>query len=164
LTAFCLTKNLANLDDEKHVHPLQLDVIERIVTLRSNPDEIVLTPFMGVGSEVYGALINGRRAIGIELKSSYFKQAKVNVREADSFEVEDCAMQELSPFKISLKDSGATRKFQLLSELSQSAVKTMFERHKRACEVVGCQMDPYYLADAVIEAKRLERKRSAAKV
>jgi hypothetical protein len=82
----------------------------------------------------------------------------------DSFEVEDCAMQELSPFKISLKDSGATRKFQLLSELSQSAVKTMFERHKRACEVVGCQMDPYYLADAVIEAKRLERKRSAAKV
>lgn len=69
-------------DDEKHVHPLQLDVIERVVVLRSNPGEIVLTPFMGVGSEVYGALINGRKAIGIELKTSYFKQAKKNVREA----------------------------------------------------------------------------------
>jgi DNA modification methylase len=82
LTAFCLTKNRETRNDEKHVHPLQLDVIERIVTLRSNPDEIVLTPFMGVGSEVYGALINGRRAIGIELKSVVFQTGKVNVREA----------------------------------------------------------------------------------
>jgi len=69
-------------DDEKHVHPLQLDVIERCVILRSNPGEIVLTPFMGVGSEVYGALINGRRGIGIELKGSYYKQAVKNVRHA----------------------------------------------------------------------------------
>ena len=66
-------------DDEKHIHPLQLDVIERIVVLRSNPDEVVLTPFMGVGSEVYGALINGRKGIGIELKGSYFKQAVRNL-------------------------------------------------------------------------------------
>jgi hypothetical protein len=65
-------------DDEKHVHPLQLDVIERIVELRSNPGETVLTPFMGVGSEVYGAVLNGRKAIGIELKPSYFKQAVKN--------------------------------------------------------------------------------------
>lgn len=65
-------------DDEKHVHPLQLDVIERMVVLRSNPGETVLTPFMGVGSEVYGAVLNGRRAIGIELKPSYFKQAVKN--------------------------------------------------------------------------------------
>lgn len=69
-------------DDEKHVHPLQLDVIERVVTLRSNPGEVVLTPFMGVGSEVYGALINGRKAIGIELKESYYRQAVKNVRAA----------------------------------------------------------------------------------
>lgn len=69
-------------DDEKHVHPLQLDVIERVVVLRSNPGETVLTPFMGVGSEVYGALINGRRGIGIELKPSYYKQAVKNCRQA----------------------------------------------------------------------------------
>jgi DNA modification methylase len=69
-------------DDEKHVHPLQLDVIERVVILRSNPGEVVLTPFMGVGSEVYGAVLNARRAIGIELKASYFKQAVLNVRAA----------------------------------------------------------------------------------
>lgn len=66
-------------DDEKHVHPLQLDVIERVVVLRSNPGEVVLTPFMGVGSEVYGAVVNGRKGIGIELKASYFRQAKWNV-------------------------------------------------------------------------------------
>lgn len=66
-------------DDEKHVHPLQLDVIERIVILRSNPGETVLTPFMGVGSEIYGALLNGRKGIGIELKESYYKQALKNV-------------------------------------------------------------------------------------
>lgn len=65
-------------DDEKHVHPLQLDVIERIVILRSNPGETVLTPFMGVGSEVYGALLNGRKGLGVELKASYYKQAIKN--------------------------------------------------------------------------------------
>ncbi len=69
-------------DDEKHVHPLQLDVIERVVVLRSNEGETVLTPFMGVGSEVYGAVINGRQGIGIELKSSYFKQAVLNLEAA----------------------------------------------------------------------------------
>jgi DNA modification methylase len=66
-------------DDEKHVHPLQLDVIDRIVTLWSNPGEIVLTPFMGVGSEVYSAVEAGRRAIGIELKPSYYNQARRNL-------------------------------------------------------------------------------------
>ena len=66
-------------DDEKHVHPLQLDVIDRIVELYSNPGEIVLTPFMGVGSEVYSPVSMGRKAIGIELKDSYFKQAKINL-------------------------------------------------------------------------------------
>ena len=65
--------------DEKHVHPLQLDVIDRAVTMWSNPGETVLTPFMGVGSEVYGAVSLGRRGIGIELKESYFKQAIKNM-------------------------------------------------------------------------------------
>jgi DNA modification methylase len=66
-------------DDEKHVHPLQLDVIERLVELYSNPDEVVLTPFMGVGSEIYGAVKKGRKGIGIELKDSYYKQALRNL-------------------------------------------------------------------------------------
>ncbi len=66
-------------DDEKHVHPLQLDVIDRVVTLRSNKGENVFTPFMGVGSEVYSAVSNGRRGIGAELKPSYFKQAVLNL-------------------------------------------------------------------------------------
>lgn len=69
-------------DDEKHVHPLQLDVIDRIVTLRSNPGEVVLTPFMGVGSEVYSAVRLGRKGVGVELKASYFKQAIKNVESA----------------------------------------------------------------------------------
>lgn len=66
-------------DDEKHVHPLQLDVIDRLVDLYSNVGETILTPFMGVGSEVYSPVSLGRKAIGIELKDSYFKQAKINL-------------------------------------------------------------------------------------
>jgi DNA modification methylase len=76
-------KHVRQEEDEKHVHPLQLDVIERCVILRSNPNEIVVTPFMGVGSEVYGAIINGRRAIGIELKEPYYRQAVRNAIEAE---------------------------------------------------------------------------------
>jgi hypothetical protein len=70
--------------DEKHVHPLQLDVIDRILTLWSNPGETVLTPFMGVGSEVYSAVLAGRRGIGAELKPSYYRQAVRNVESAAS--------------------------------------------------------------------------------
>jgi DNA modification methylase len=66
-------------EDEKHVHPLQLDVIERVLHLWSNPGETVLTPFMGVGSEVYGAVRLGRRGIGVELKPSYYRQALRNL-------------------------------------------------------------------------------------
>ena len=62
--------------------PADRGYIERCVVLWSNPGETVLTPFMGVGSEVYGALINGRRAIGIELKPSYFRQAQQNCKAA----------------------------------------------------------------------------------
>lgn len=70
-------------DDEKHVHPLQLDVIDRSVILYTNPGEVVLTPFMGVGSEVFSPVSLGRKAIGIELKYSYFKQALKNMAEVD---------------------------------------------------------------------------------
>ena len=66
-------------EDEKHLCPLQLDVIERACVLWSNPGETVITPFMGVGSETYGAVLNGRRAIGIELKPSYYNQAVKNM-------------------------------------------------------------------------------------
>ena len=76
-------------EDEKHVHPLQLDVIERACVLWSNPGEVVLTPFMGVGSECYGALINNRKAIGIELKHSYYKQAEKNLEHANKLEIEE---------------------------------------------------------------------------
>ena len=69
-------------NDEKHVHALQLDVIDRAIVMRSNPGETVLTPFMGVGSEVYGAVTLGRRGIGIELKTSYFRQSIKNMRAA----------------------------------------------------------------------------------
>jgi DNA modification methylase len=69
-------------DDEKHVHPLQLDVIDRCLVLWSSPGENVLTPFMGVGSEVYAAVCQGRRGIGIELKASYYRQAAINVQAA----------------------------------------------------------------------------------
>lgn len=79
-------------NDEKHVHPLQLDVIERACVLWSNPGEVVLTPFMGVGSETYGAVINGRKALGFELKNTYFRQSVKNMAAA-----ENNAEQELIP-------------------------------------------------------------------
>lgn len=69
-------------EDEKHVHPLQLDVIERGVILWSNPGEKVWSPFMGVGSEVYGAVLNNRFGVGAELKPSYYNQAVKNVKQA----------------------------------------------------------------------------------
>lgn len=66
--------------DEKHICPLQLDVIERLVELYSNPGDIVFTPFLGIGSEAYISLKMGRKAIGIELKEAYFKQAVENCK------------------------------------------------------------------------------------
>lgn len=71
-------------DDEKHVHPLQLDVIERYLDLRTRPGEKVLTPFMGVGSEVYAAVQMDRFAIGCELKPSYYAQAVANLAQVDA--------------------------------------------------------------------------------
>mgnify|MGYP007071615189 FL=1 len=70
-------------EDEKHVHPLQLDVVERACVLFSNPGETVVTPFMGVGSEVFGAIQCGRRGVGVELKDSYYRQAVRNLEAVD---------------------------------------------------------------------------------
>ena len=71
-------------DDERHISPLQLDVIERGIDLWTNPNDLVFTPFLGIGSEAYVALQMGRRAIGSELKPSYFDLAVRNCREAIS--------------------------------------------------------------------------------
>lgn len=76
-------------EEEKHVCPLQLDVIERLLTLYSNPDDIVLTPFMGVGSEVFTALCMGRKSLGIELKPTYFRQAIKNIERANAAALEE---------------------------------------------------------------------------
>jgi DNA modification methylase len=67
-------------DDERHICPLQLDVIERCLQLWTNPGDIVLTPFMGIGSECYVSVKMGCKAIGIELKPSYFNLAKRNMK------------------------------------------------------------------------------------
>lgn len=76
-------KEARDVEDEKHLHPLQLDVIARCVALWSNPGETTITPFMGVGSEVYQPVRMGRRAIGIELKPTYFRQAVRNCEDAE---------------------------------------------------------------------------------
>lgn len=76
---------IADADDEnyeKHVHPLQLDVIDRIIQMRSNPGEVVFTPFLGVGSEAYSAITSGRKGIGVELKTQYYTQAVTNLDRA----------------------------------------------------------------------------------
>jgi len=75
-------------DDERHICPLQLDVIERAMQLWSKPDDVVLTPFMGIGSEAYMAVKMGRKAIGVELKESYFRIASQNMKQAEETQYE----------------------------------------------------------------------------
>ena len=70
-------------DDERHICPLQLDVIERAMQLWSKPGDVVFTPFLGIGSEAYVAVKMGRKAIGSELKPSYFKLAARNLKDAE---------------------------------------------------------------------------------
>lgn len=79
-------------DGEKHVHPLQLDVIDRLVDLYSNPGEVVLSPFAGVGSEIFSAVSMGRKAIGAELKDTYFAQMVENMKKAKTRFKEDAQM------------------------------------------------------------------------
>lgn len=72
-------KDARESDDERHICPLQLDVIERCIALWSNPNDIILDPFAGIGSTAYTALKMGRRTVGVELKESYYEQAVKNV-------------------------------------------------------------------------------------
>jgi DNA modification methylase len=80
-------KDCKEPDDERHVHPLQLDVIDRAITLRSNPGDVILSPFGGVGSEPYSAVRLGRKAVAIELKTSYYRQMVLNVGDAKNTSV-----------------------------------------------------------------------------
>lgn len=73
-------------EEEKHACPLQLDVIDRCLVLWSNPGETVLSPFAGVGSELYESVVNGRRAVGMELKSTYYRQARGNLEAIQKLE------------------------------------------------------------------------------
>lgn len=70
--------------DEKHICPLQLDVIERCIELWTNPDDIVLDPFAGIGSVPYQAVKMGRRGLGVELKEEYYQQAAQNLQKAEA--------------------------------------------------------------------------------
>lgn len=92
-----------DFEDEKHCHPLQLDVIERGVILWSNPGEIVFSPFAGVGSELYGAVLNGRKAVGVELKKSYYSQA---VKNLESFAIAPEQHQQEMLFALPSRQSG----------------------------------------------------------
>lgn len=74
--------------DEKHICPLQLQVISRALDLWTNPNDIVYSPFMGIGSEGYEAVRKGRRFIGCELKESYYKQAEMNIKTAKTLKVQ----------------------------------------------------------------------------
>lgn len=75
--------------DEKHLCPLQLDLIDRAIRLWSNPGDVVLSPFMGVGSEGWGALRAGRKFVGVELKEAYFNQAVKNLSDASQWRGSD---------------------------------------------------------------------------
>jgi DNA modification methylase len=79
-----LQKESAREDkDERHIAPLQLEVIERAISLWTNPNDLVLSPFLGIGSELYVAVKMGRRGIGAELKPSYWQQAVANLHRAE---------------------------------------------------------------------------------
>ena len=79
-----LQRNSAREDnDERHICPLQLEVIERALELWTNPGDLVLSPFAGIGSEGYVAVKMGRRFVGVELKRSYWEQAVRNIRQVE---------------------------------------------------------------------------------
>ena len=92
-----LQKKSAREDkDERHICPLQLEVIQRCIELWTNPGDIVLDPFAGIGSVPYVAVTMGRRGIGVELKESYYKQAKNNLDIAVKGDVMDCPVGQMS--------------------------------------------------------------------
>lgn len=79
-----LNRLFADEESERHICPLQLPVIERCIRMYSNEGDVIFTPFMGIGSEVYQAVKMGRRGIGIELKREYFQQAVLNMKALDA--------------------------------------------------------------------------------
>lgn len=79
-----LNRMFADEESERHICPLQLDVIERCLKMYSNEGDVVFTPFMGIGSEVYQAVKMGRKGIGIELKPEYYKQAVLNLESLET--------------------------------------------------------------------------------
>ena len=92
-----LQKKSAREDkDERHICPLQLEVIQRCIELWTNPGDIVLDPFAGIGSVPYVAVTMGRRGIGVELKESYYKQARNNLEIAAKGDVMDCPVGQMS--------------------------------------------------------------------
>lgn len=82
--------------DERHICPLQLEVIQRCIELWTNPEDIVLDPFAGIGSVPYTAVKMGRRGIGIELKESYYRQAVNNLKAAVQGDVMECPVGQMS--------------------------------------------------------------------
>lgn len=78
-----LNRMFSDEESERHICPLQLDVIERCLKLYSNENDVIFTPFMGVGSEVYQSVKMNRKAIGIELKKEYYEQAVKNLKTLD---------------------------------------------------------------------------------
>ena len=82
--------------DERHICPLQLEVIQRCIELWTNPGDIVLDPFAGIGSVPYVAVTMGRRGIGVELKESYYEQAKNNLSVAVSGDKMECPVGQMS--------------------------------------------------------------------
>lgn len=82
--------------DERHICPLQLEVIQRCIELWTNPNDIVLDPFAGIGSVPYTAVKMGRRGIGVELKESYYKQAVSNLDVAVKGDVMECPVGQMS--------------------------------------------------------------------
>jgi DNA modification methylase len=89
-------KTARESDDERHICPLQLDVIERAMELWSNPGDLVFSPFTGIGSEGYVSIEMGRRFVGSELKRSYWELASRNLRDARETQASGLfAMEEL---------------------------------------------------------------------
>lgn len=82
--------------DERHICALQLEVVERAIDLWTNPDDLVLSPFAGIGTEGYVAIQKGRRFKGIELKESYFNQACLNLKRAESMAEQDSLFAQIA--------------------------------------------------------------------
>ena len=89
-------KSARDEKDERHICPLQLEVIQRCIELWTNPGDIVLDPFAGIGSVPYTAVTMSRRGIGIELKESYYKQAEKNLYNAANATKLDCPVGQMS--------------------------------------------------------------------